>query len=75
MKATLPFKKKDALYPITVKVGIDYRKSSYLSIPEKQWKRGTKGAESHCVSGMDRYEDFLRLKIHLHQNIMYFTKI
>ena len=31
----------------------------------------SKGPESHYFPGMDRYEDFLRLRIHLNQTIMY----
>ena len=32
------------------------------------------GAEAHYFSGMDRYEDFLRLKIHLNKNKLYFDR-
>ena len=33
-----------------------------------------KGPRSIIFSGMDRYEDFLRLKLHLNQNVMYFER-
>ena len=34
----------------------------------------TEGAESHYFSGIDIYQDFLRLKIKLNQNIMHFDR-
>ena len=35
------------------------RKSSHLSIPEKQWHSAPSGPRVHYFSGMDRYSDFL----------------